>query len=107
MILFGLAEVRTGFTHNFLSLISTTNIALATYGAAGVGALYAMGGLLLLTMKKRAVVLGRARGGERAFRATRPSTLTSGHLYYPTCLSRDGSSPSANNSRGGYEAGFF
>jgi hypothetical protein len=52
MILFGLAEIATGFTHNFLGLISTTDATLATYGAAGVGALYAIGGLLLLTMKK-------------------------------------------------------
>jgi hypothetical protein len=69
MILFGLAEVVTGFTHNFLGLISTNDVALATYGAAGVGTLYAIGGLLLLTMKKLAakfaiaclvlVILGR------------------------------------------------
>ena len=52
MILFGLAEVATGFTHNFLGLISTTGITLATYGAGAVGALYAVGGLFLLTMKK-------------------------------------------------------
>ena len=69
MILFGLAEVATGFTHNFLGLISTTDVTFATYGAAGVGALYAIGGLFLLTMKKwaarlamiclTAVILGR------------------------------------------------
>ncbi len=52
MILFGLAEVATGFTHNFLGLITTTNGALATYGAAGIGALYAVGGLLILTARK-------------------------------------------------------
>ena len=52
MVLFGLAEVATGFTHNFLGLVSTTSVTLATYGAAMVGALYAIGGLLLLTMKK-------------------------------------------------------
>ncbi len=57
MILFGLAEVATGFTHNFLGLISTTDVTLATYGAAGIGALYAIGGLLLLTMRKRAAEL--------------------------------------------------
>ena len=57
MIIFGLAEVATGFTHNFLGLISTTDLMLATYGAATVGALYAIGGLLLLTMKKWAAWL--------------------------------------------------
>ena len=57
MILFGLAEVVTGFTHNFLGLISTASVTLATYGAVGVGALYAIGGLLLLTMKKLAARL--------------------------------------------------
>jgi hypothetical protein len=49
MILFGLSEVVTGFRHNFLGLISTTDVVLATYGAAGVGVLYAIGGMLLLT----------------------------------------------------------
>jgi len=52
MMLFGIAEVATGFTHNFLGLISTTDMTLATYGAAGVGALYAIGGAFLLSMKK-------------------------------------------------------
>jgi hypothetical protein len=52
MVLFGLAEVATAFTHNFLGLVSTTDVMLATYGAALVGTLYAIGGLLLLPMKK-------------------------------------------------------
>lgn len=60
MVLFGSAEVVTGFTHNFLGLISTTNNSLATYGAAGVGALYAAGGFLLLNMTKRAAALALA-----------------------------------------------
>jgi hypothetical protein len=60
MIVFGLAEIATSFTHNFLGLISTTDTALATYGAAGVGALYAMGGVLLLTMKKQAAKIAMA-----------------------------------------------
>ncbi|HEV3244983.1 MAG TPA: hypothetical protein VG102_01340 [Candidatus Paceibacterota bacterium] len=60
MIIFGLAEVATGSTHNFLGLVSTTSVTLATYGAAGVGALYAIGGLLLLTMKKWAARLAMA-----------------------------------------------
>jgi hypothetical protein len=69
MILFGLAEVATGFTHNFLGLISTAEATASTYGAAIIGSLYALGGVFLLTMKKWAamfaeisltvVVLGR------------------------------------------------
>ena len=42
MILFGLAEVVASFTHNFLGLISSGDITLATYGSAGVGAIYAL-----------------------------------------------------------------
>jgi hypothetical protein len=57
MIVFGLAEVLTAFTHNFLSIISTANAPLSTYIGAGIGALYAAGGLLILTMRKRAATL--------------------------------------------------
>jgi hypothetical protein len=53
MIVFGITEIATGFTHNFLGLISTTSATLATYGAASIGAWYAIGGLSLLPMKKR------------------------------------------------------
>ena len=60
MIIFGLAEIATGFTHNFLGLISTDVANASTYGAAGVGALYAIGGLLFLTMKKWAARLATA-----------------------------------------------
>ena len=52
MIIFGLAEIITGFTHNFIGLISTSSNILSTYGASGIGALYAVGGLLLLTKRK-------------------------------------------------------
>jgi hypothetical protein len=57
MIVFGLAEIATGFTHNFLGIISTQSVDLSTYAAAGIGALYAVGGLLILTMQKRAAAL--------------------------------------------------
>ena len=57
MIIFGLAEVATGFTHNFLGLISTAEAAASTYGGVGVGALYAIGGLFLLSMKKWAAIV--------------------------------------------------
>ena len=60
MIIFGLAEVATGFTHNFLGLVSTNTVARATYGAAAVGGLYAIGGLLLFTRKKWAAKLSMA-----------------------------------------------
>lgn len=57
MILFGSAEVATGFTHNFLGLISTGAITASTYGAAIIGALYALGGVFLFTKKKWAATL--------------------------------------------------
>jgi hypothetical protein len=57
MIVFGLAAVGTGFTHNFLGLLSTTSDALATYGAAGIGLLYALGGVLLFPMRRRLALL--------------------------------------------------
>jgi hypothetical protein len=56
MIVFGGAEVATGITHNFLSLISTTAGISATYGAAAVGALYGIAGVLLLTKKRGATL---------------------------------------------------
>ena len=48
MIVFGLAEIATGFTHNFLGLVSTVTATASTYGGVGVGALYAIGGCFLL-----------------------------------------------------------
>jgi hypothetical protein len=59
MILFGLAEVVTGFTHDFFG-ISTSQAATFTYAAAVIGALYVVGGLLILTLKKWAARLARA-----------------------------------------------
>lgn len=59
MILFGLAEMATGFTHNFFGVLTASDIA-ATYGAVILGALYAISGLLILTMKKKAVTLAMA-----------------------------------------------
>ncbi len=56
MIFFGLAEVVTGFTHNFFG-VSTTLGATSAYGNAGVGALYAVAGILILSMKKRYVAI--------------------------------------------------
>src|ERR1039457_6389999 len=57
MILFGLAEVATGFTHNFLGLVSTASATASTYGGVGIGALYAIGGMFLFIMKKWAAII--------------------------------------------------
>jgi len=57
MVIFGLAEIATGFTHNFLGLVSTAPANASTYGGAIVGALYAIGGFFLLAMKKWAATI--------------------------------------------------
>ena len=54
MILFGLAEVATGFSHHFLGL-HTTEGRSASYAAAAIGLLYAIAGLLVLTMRRAAL----------------------------------------------------
>ena len=56
MILFGLAEVVTGFTHNFFG-ITTSQVTIFTYSAAAIGAFYVVAGLLILTMRKWAAAL--------------------------------------------------
>jgi hypothetical protein len=56
MILFGLAEVVTSFTHNFFG-ITTTSHTLFTYPATALGVCYAAAGGLSLTMKKWAAGL--------------------------------------------------
>lgn len=56
MILFGLAEVVTGFTHNFFG-ITTSSASVYTYLAAAIGAFYIVAGLLILTMRKWAASL--------------------------------------------------
>jgi hypothetical protein len=56
MILFGLIEVVTAFTHHFVG-ISTSASTLFTASAAAIGLCYAVGGGLLLTMKKGAAAL--------------------------------------------------
>lgn len=57
MILFGLAEITTGFTGNFLSVVFTSTTAVATYASVTIGVSYVVSGLLILTMKKRELVL--------------------------------------------------
>ena len=56
MILFGLAEVVTSFTHKFFG-ISTAAVRAGTYMAAAIGGLYILSGVLVLTMKKWAAAL--------------------------------------------------
>jgi len=60
MIVFGLAEIATGFTHNFLGVLSTASVAVSTFWGMGIGALYAIGGLFLLTMKRWAAIVAEA-----------------------------------------------
>jgi hypothetical protein len=56
MILFGSAEVVTGFSHNFFGVYIARTSAAAHAGAA-IGGLYATAGLLILTMKRTAAAL--------------------------------------------------
>jgi hypothetical protein len=50
MIIFGAAEVVTGFTHHFVG-ISTSPTALFTAAAVAIGACYAIAGALILTLR--------------------------------------------------------
>src|SRR4051812_32264517 len=59
MIFFGLAEVVTGFTHDFFG-VSTTQEALSTYAGVAIGLFYILTGLLMLTSKKLAAGLAIA-----------------------------------------------
>jgi len=56
MIIFGLAEVVTGFTHQFFG-VTTANGTISAYVGASIGVLYAAAGLLVLIMKKWAATL--------------------------------------------------
>ena len=56
MIAFGLAEVYTGLTHRFFNL-STAKVATSAYAGAAIGILYAMAGLLILSMRRWAAAL--------------------------------------------------
>jgi hypothetical protein len=51
MILCGLAEVVTSFTHNFFGL-TTSRTTNSTYAGATIGSCYFIGGLLLLSERK-------------------------------------------------------
>ena len=56
MILFGLAEVVTGFRHEFFGL-TTAQITISTYVGVSLGLFYFIGGLLILTKKKWAAAI--------------------------------------------------
>ena len=47
MIIFGIAEVGTGVTHNFLGMVSTTETNLSMYIGAALGLCYFIGGISL------------------------------------------------------------
>src|ERR1700741_5248184 len=56
MIVFGLAEVMTGFTHHFLGLRIAEGTT-ATYAGTCIGLLYAVAGLFILSMRRWAAAL--------------------------------------------------
>ena len=56
MILFGLAEVETGFTHQFFG-VTTANGTTSAYAGVSLGVVYAAAGLLVLIMRKWAATL--------------------------------------------------
>jgi hypothetical protein len=56
MVLFGLAEVATGFTHNFIGVVTTSGNNLSTYLGVALGLFYFLGGLLVLSKKKWAAI---------------------------------------------------
>ena len=56
MILFGLAEVITAFTHSFLG-ITTSSSGVFTFSSTAIGLCYVAAGVLILTMRKWAAAL--------------------------------------------------
>ncbi len=56
MIVSGLAEIVTAFTHHFFGIL-TAEIAASTNSAAAIGALYIAAGVFILTMRKWAAAL--------------------------------------------------
>ena len=60
MIVFGFAEIATGLTHNFLGIIWTSDAEIASYAGVGIGAFYAISGMLVLTRMKWAAALAIA-----------------------------------------------
>jgi hypothetical protein len=58
MIVFGIAEVATGFTGHFLGGISVTTSTEYTIAAAATGSCYSLAGIFVLTMRKWGAGLG-------------------------------------------------
>jgi hypothetical protein len=56
MMVCGLAEVATAFTHDFFGL-TTMPATLSTVLGAAIGALYVWSGLLVLSRKRRAAIV--------------------------------------------------
>ena len=56
MILFGIAEVVTGFTHDFVG-VATAQGTLSTTIGATLGIFYLLSGVFILTMKKQLAAL--------------------------------------------------
>jgi uncharacterized membrane protein (UPF0136 family) len=55
MLIFGLAEVVTGFRHDFFGL-TIAQVNISTYLGVTLGLFYFIGGLLILTKKKWAAI---------------------------------------------------
>ncbi len=55
MLIFGSAEVITGFRHEFFGL-TTAQVNISTYLGVALGLFYFIGGLLILTKKKWAAI---------------------------------------------------
>jgi hypothetical protein len=58
MIVFGIAEIATGFTGRFFGGISVTTSTEYTIAAAATGSCYSLAGLFILTMRKWGAALG-------------------------------------------------
>ena len=56
MIIFGIAEIATGFSHNFFG-ISTSISTIFTFSGIALGSFYAIAGLLILSMKRWAAAM--------------------------------------------------
>ena len=56
MMVFGVAEIATGFRHSFFGITTSGSVLFAVVGAM-LGAFYVVAGMLILTMKKRAAAV--------------------------------------------------
>jgi uncharacterized integral membrane protein len=57
MIIFGLAEISTAYSRSFFGISAQQAPTIFTFSGAVIGALYAVAGLFVLTMKKWAATL--------------------------------------------------